>query len=88
MNNIIIKYDLQSDFIVGNFYQLKFLFDKTSQITSLENNHEDCEKFLKDIDNQVVTMCYKGISKIDNKKVFLLNSTLISRELKLKELGI
>ena len=88
MNNIIIKYDLKSDFIVGNFYQLKFLFDKTSQITSLENNREDCEKFLKDIDNQVVTMCYKGISKIDNKKVFLLNSTLISRELTLKELGI
>jgi len=33
-------------------------------------------------------MCYKGISKIDNKKIFLLNSTLISRELALKELGL
>ncbi len=85
-NNILIKYDIIDEFIEGYFYEIKFDYDKCSNILTLENTPIDSDIFLKEIHDKVVSMQYRGISKIDGLKLFVLNSSTIRREYKLKEL--
>jgi hypothetical protein len=85
-NNILIKYDIDGEFFEGYFYDIKFDYDKCSNIITLENTPNDSDVFLKEINGKVVSMQYRGISRIDGLKIFVLNSSTIRREYKLKEL--
>jgi hypothetical protein len=85
-NNILIKYDITGEFFDNYFYDIVFEYDKCSNIITLENTPNDSDIFLKEINGKVVSMQYRGISKIDGLKIFILNSSTIRREYKLKEL--
>ncbi len=85
-NNILIKYDIDGEFFEGYFYDIKFDYDKCSNIITLENTPNDSDFFLKEINGKVVSMQYRGVSRIDGLKIFVLNSSTIRREYKLKEL--
>ncbi len=85
-NNILIKYDIDGEFFEGYFYDIKFDYDKCSNIITLENTPNDSDIFLKEINGKVVSMQYRGVSRIDGLKIFVLNSSTIRREYKLKEL--
>ncbi len=85
-NNILIKYDIDGEFFEGYFYDIKFDYDKCSNIITLENTSNDSDIFLKEINGKVVSIQYRGVSRIDGLKIFVLNSSTIRREYKLKEL--
>ncbi len=85
-NNILIKYDIDGEFFEGYFYDIKFDYDKCSNIITLENTPNDSDIFLKEINGKVVSIQYRGVSRIDGLKIFVLNSSTIRREYKLKEL--
>jgi len=85
-SNILIKYDITGEFFESYFYDIEFEYDKCSNIITLENTPSDSDIFLKEINGKVVSMQYRGVSRIDGLKIFILNSSTIRREYKLKEL--
>lgn len=85
-NNILVKYDISGEFFDGYFYNIEFEYDRCSNVLTLENTPTESDTFLKEINGKVVSMQYRGISKIDGLKIFILNSSTIRREYKLKEL--
>jgi hypothetical protein len=85
-SNILVKYDISGEFFEGYFYDIEFEYDKCSNIITLENTNSESDTFLKEINSKVISMQYRGISKIDGLKIFVLNSSTIRREYKLKEL--
>jgi hypothetical protein len=85
-SNILIKYDITGEFFESYFYDIEFEYDKCSNIITLENTPSDSDIFLKEINGKVVSMQYRGVSRIDGLKLFVLNSSTIRREYKLKEL--
>lgn len=85
-NNILVKYDIDGEFFESYFYNIEFKYDRCSNVLTLENTPTDSEKFLKEINGKVVYMQYRGISRIDGLKIFVLNSSIIRRDIKLQEL--
>jgi hypothetical protein len=84
--NILIKYDIEGEFHERYFYEISFEYNKASNIISLDNTLQEADDFIKEIDGKSILMEYRGISKIDRKKIFVLNSSTIRREYKLKEI--
>jgi hypothetical protein len=85
-NNILIKYDIDIDLIENNFYTLNFDYNKCSNVITLENTPLDSDIFLREISGRNILMQYRGLSKIDGLKLFVLNSSNIRREYKLNDL--
>jgi hypothetical protein len=84
--NILIKYDIEGDFHERYFYEISFEYNKASNIISLDNTLQEADDFIREIDGKSILMEYRGISKIDRKKIFVLNTSTIRREYKLKEI--
>ena len=84
--NILIKYDIEGEFHENYSYEILFDYNKASNIISLDNILEEADDFIKEIDGKSIFMQYRGISKIDRKKIFVLNKSTIRREYKLKEI--
>ena len=84
--NILIKYDIEGEFHENYFYEIVFDYNKASNVVTLENTPQEGDDFLKEIDGKSISMQYRGISKIDKKKIFVLNSSTIRREYKLKDI--
>jgi len=84
--NILIKYDIEGEFHERYFYEISFEYNKASNIISLDNTLQEADDFIKEIDGKSILMEYRGISKIDRKKIFVLNTSTIRREYKLKEI--
>jgi hypothetical protein len=85
-NNILIKYDIEGEFIENHFYNLDFEYEKSTNIISLENVHTNSELFLREVNGRKIPMQFKGISKVDGFKLFVLNSSNIRRDYKLNDL--
>lgn len=89
-SEILIKYDIDGNFIENQFYNIDFIYDKSSSILTLElskgNDAIKSDIFLREIDGKLVPMEFRGISKIDGLKLFVLNSSNIRRDYKLSEL--
>jgi len=85
---IIIKMSVEGNFVEDNNYQLLLVYDEISNIISLENNFIKCVEILKSFDKKIIEMKYVGVSRIDLKKIFLIDTFSVNREIKLKELGI
>jgi len=84
--NLIIKYDIEGEFHENYFYEILFDYNKASNIISLDNTLEEADYFIREVDGKSIFMQYRGISKIDRKKIFVLNTATIRREYKLKEI--
>lgn len=84
--NLIIKYDIEGEFHEKYFYEISLDYDKASNIISLDNTLQEADDFLKEIDGKSIFMQYRGISRVDGKKLFVLNTSSIRREFKLKEI--
>jgi hypothetical protein len=84
--NILIKYDIEGEFHERYFYEISFEYNKASNIISLDNTLQEADDFIREIDSKSILMEYRGISKIDRKKIFVLNTATIRREYKLKEI--
>jgi hypothetical protein len=84
--NILIKYDIEGEFHENYSYEILFDYNKASNVVTLENTSQEGDDFLKEIDGKSIFMQYRGISKIDKKKIFVLNSSTIRREYKLKDI--
>ena len=84
--NLIIKYDIEGEFHENYFYEISFDYNKASNVVTLENTPQEGDYFLKEIDGKSIFMQYRGISKIDRKKIFVLNSSTIRREYKLNDI--
>ena len=84
--NILIKYDIEGEFHENYFYEIVFDYNKASNVVTLENTPQEGDDFLKEIDGKSIFIHYRGISKIDKKKIFVLNSSTIRREYKLKDI--
>jgi hypothetical protein len=84
--NILIKYDIEGEFHENYSYEILFDYNKASNVVTLENTPQEGDDFLKEIDGKSVFMQYRGISRIDRKKIFVLNSSTIRREYKLKDI--
>jgi hypothetical protein len=84
--NILIKYDIEGEFHERYFYEISFEYNKASNIISLDNTLQEADDFIREIDGKSILMEYRGISKIDRKKIFVLNTSTIRREYKLKEI--
>jgi hypothetical protein len=79
---------VEGNFVEDNNYQLLLVYDEISNIISLENNFIKCVEILKSFDKKIIEMKYVGVSRIDLKKIFLIDTFSVNREIKLKELGI
>ena len=84
--NILIKYDIEGEFHERYFYEISFEYNKASNIISLDNTLQEADDFLKEIDGKSIFMQYRGISRVDGKKIFVLNSSTIRREYKLNDI--
>ena len=84
--NLIIKYDIEGEFHENYFYEILFYYNKASNIISLDNTLEEADNFIREIDGENIFMQYRGISRVDGKKLFVLNTSSIRREFKLKEI--
>ena len=84
--NILIKYDIKGNFQERYFYNITFIYNKASNIITLENDPIDGDLFLKEIDGKSILMEYRGISRVDGMKIFVLNSSKIRREYKINEI--
>jgi len=84
--NLIIKYDIEGEFHENYFYEILFDYNKASNIISLDNTLEEADNFIREIDGENIFMQYRGISRVDGKKLFVLNTSSIRREFKLKEI--
>jgi len=86
--NILIKYDLDQEMIDGEFYSIDFIYDKCSLILSLELDQTYQESTLKSFDGQTILAQYRGLSRVDKKKLFVINTSQINRQTILDNLGI
>lgn len=86
--NIIIKFDIKGDFQEDVYYNLFLDYSKVSNIISLENVNSDCDAFLREQDGREILMQYKGISRIDKKSIFVLNTSLVLRDYIISKLGL
>ena len=84
--NLIIKYDIEGEFHENYFYEILFIYNKASNIISLDNTLEEADDFIREVDGETIFMQYRGISRVDGKKLFVLNKSSIRREFKLKEI--
>jgi hypothetical protein len=84
--NLIIKYDIEGEFDENYFYEILFDYNKASNIISLDNTLEEADNFIREVDGETIFMQYRGISRVDGKKLFVLNKSSIRREFKLKEI--
>ena len=84
--NLIIKYDIEGEFYENYFYEILLDYNKASNIVSLDNTLQEADDFLKEIDGKSIFMQYRGISRVDGKKLFVLNTSSIRREFKLNEI--
>ena len=84
--NILIKYDIEGEFHERYFYEISFEYNKASNIISLDNTLQEADDFIREIDGKSILMEYRGISRVDEKKIFVLNTSTIRREYKLKEI--
>jgi len=84
--NILIKYDINGDFHERYFYEISFDYNKASNIISLDNTLKEDDDFIREIDGKIISMEYRGISRVDDMKIFVLNSSKIRREYKLNEI--
>ena len=84
--NILIKYDIEGEFHERYFYEISFEYNKASNIISLDNTLQEADDFIREIDGKSILMEYRGISRVDRKKIFVLNTSTIRREYKLKEI--
>ena len=84
--NILIKYDIEGEFHERYFYEISFEYNKASNIISLDNTLQEADDFIREIDGKSILMEYRGISRVDGKKLFVLNTSSIRREFKLNEI--
>jgi hypothetical protein len=84
--NILVKYDIEGDFVENHFYDIKFDYNRCSNVITLENTPLESDNFLKEIHNRSVSMQYRGISRIDGLKIFILNTLRTRIEYKLNEI--
>ena len=71
--NILIKYDLDQEMIDGEFYSIDFIYEEST---------------LKSFDGQTILAQYRGLSRVDKKKLFVINTSQINRQTILDNLGI
>lgn len=85
---IVIKYKIDGEFTEDCCYDLILVYDKCTQILTLEDDVtiNNPYRFLKSLDGIVVPMQYKGISRVDNYPIFLLNEISISRSINLDKI--
>ena len=84
--NLIIKYDIEGEFHENYFYEILFVYNKASNIISLDNTLEEADNFIREVNGENIFMQYRGISRVDGKKLFVLNTSSIRREYKLNEI--
>ncbi len=86
---LIIKYDISEKFQEEEFYEIEFFNDKSSLINVSENyiNIDLDATWIKYKDELLtyeggkIYVQYKGTSKLDSKKIFLID-TIVSRRMK------
>lgn len=84
--NILIKYDIDGEFHENKYYEILFDYHKSSSIFTFDYTYKEGDDFLKEIHGKKISVIYRGISKIDKKKIFILNSSSVRREYKLLEI--
>jgi len=86
MVNILIKYCIEGEFHERNSYEILFDYNKASNFITLENKNEEADDFLKEMHGKFILMEYRGITRLDGLKMFVLNTLTIKREYKLNEI--
>jgi hypothetical protein len=87
-DTLIIKCDISGHFLEDDSYEIEIDSRKCYQIVSLNSGIklEDEDDFLKTIDGKKVLAIYKGVSRIDDMKIFLLSPKQINRQIKLDQI--
>lgn len=85
---IVIKYKIDGEFIEDCFYDLILVYDKCTQILTLEDDAtiSNPDKFLKSLDSTMISMQYKGISKVDNCPIFIIDEISTKRSINLDKI--
>ena len=87
VDTLIIKYGNSGVFIEDEVYEIKLDYSKCVQIITLKSGGlEENEDFLKSINGEIVTMVYKGKSRIDNANIFVISPIQIIRQIKLNKI--
>lgn len=88
VDTLIIKMDIRNEFLEESVYDIKIDYNKCVQIISINQGvlYEECDDFLKGIDGEFIPAIYKGISRIDNWKIFLISPVQIRRQIKLRQI--
>ncbi len=84
--NILIKYDINEDLAEGQYYSINFDYNKCVLLVSLEAKTSD--EFLESLNGKQILMQYRGISKMDQKKLFVIDLKQTNRNFKFDELGL
>jgi len=89
IDTLIIKYGTGGgSFIEDEVYEIKLEYSKCTQIIALQQGvlQEETEDFLKSIDGEIITMVYKGKSRIDNADIFIISPVQINRQIQLNKI--
>lgn len=88
IDTLVIKYDIDGDFEEDKFYEIEIDSKRCHHIISLDSGIkiEDKENFITELDGKKVISLYKGLSRLDGMKIFILSPKQIIRQIKLEQL--
>lgn len=85
-DSLVIKMNINGDFIENKTYNLEIKSSTSCIIDTLNNKSIDNLMYLNQIDNKVVPVVFKCLSRVDNMKIFILSKKQINRELKINSI--
>jgi len=87
VKNILIKYDISGDFQENQFYTIKFDYNKSSLVPYIELEYYlQHQRLLETIHETEIEMQYRGISKVDEKKLFIIDAIQLNRKIQIQKL--
>lgn len=86
--NILIKYDINEELIEDQYYSIKFDYNKITQVFKSFEFGSGSDELIESLDGEEILMHYRGISRIDGKKIFVIDLKQIARNFKFDELGL
>ena len=82
---VLVKYSIDGKFVEHTDYNIRFDVRKVSPIWTLDQLPEEAYPIIKDFDNKIVKMTYRGVSKVDSMNLFVINIRENLRNLKLEQ---
>lgn len=85
-NSFLFKTYTNKEYSEGKWYDIHFSSKNFSFVVSLDNKESSYNNIIEIIEDRVIPMQFVGNSKVDNSKLFKIDSILAKRNIKIEEI--